>query len=84
MKRRQLVLISLGVLVIVSVGGGVYRLWNDRFWPFATGTEESAFLRTTFGMSPPEVRRSLAKSKATLLSYEEYRRADPSPSIEIF
>jgi hypothetical protein len=35
-------------------------------------------------MSPQEVRRSLAKDGAQLLSYQEYRRTEPSPNIDIF
>jgi hypothetical protein len=35
-------------------------------------------------MSPQEVRRSLSKHGAQLLSYEDYRRTEPSPSIDTF
>src|SRR5438128_1191758 len=84
-KTRRLALILLvALLVLVAAAWGVLRLRNDRLWPFSTGTRDSAFLRTTFGVSPQEVRRALARDNARLLSYEEYRRDEPSPSIEIF
>lgn len=84
MKRRTLILTSLLVLVLVSAGWGVHHLWEARLWLFATGTRDSAFLATTFGMSPQEVRRSLATYSAQLLSYQEYRRSEPSPNIDTF
>jgi hypothetical protein len=76
------VLLSSVFLVLLAVG--LQYEWNERFWPFSTGTEEPAFLSTTFGMSPPEVRRSLAAHHATVLSYEDYKRESNSPLIEVF
>ena len=80
---RRLVRILLALLLLVSAAWSVLRLHQDRFWPFSTGTKNSAFLRTTFGMSPQEARRALAKDNARLVSYEEYRRIESSPSIQI-
>ena len=38
MKKKTLVLIALAALLSISAVGGIYLLWNERFWPFATGT----------------------------------------------
>ena len=84
MKTRSLLLISLTVGALLLVGMGVDRLRSNRLWPFATGTQDSAFLGTTFGMSPQEARRSLSSQKARLLSYEEYRQQETSPTFLLF
>lgn len=82
MKSKKAILISVALLALVFAGWGVYRLWDERLWPFSTGTRDEAFLSTTFGMSPQEVRRAVAKHGAQLLTYEDYRRSEPSPSID--
>ncbi len=82
MKSKKIILISVAVLLISLAAFGVYRTWEERLWPFSTGTSDEAFLGTTFGMSPQEVRRSLAHHGAQLLSYEDYRKTEPEPSIE--
>ena len=84
MKGKKLILVSVAVLTVASASWGVYFLWDARLWPFSTGTRDEAFLGTTFGMSPQEVRRAVAKHGAQLLTYEEYRRSEPSPSIDTF
>jgi hypothetical protein len=84
MKGKKLILVSVAVLTVASAGWGVYFLWDARLWPFATGTRDEAFLGTMFGMSPQEVRRAVAKHGAQLLTYEDYRRSEPSPSIDTF
>ena len=84
MKRKRSVVISLAAFALLSAALGVYRLWDARLWPFASGTADTAFLATTFGMSPQEVRRSLAKDKAQLLTYEQYRTRELEPSIDVF
>jgi hypothetical protein len=82
MTRRTKLVASAALLAVIT--WGVYGLWNDRRWPFATGTNDAAFLSTTFGMSAQEVRRSLVGHHATLLKYDEYRRSGASPMIEVF
>jgi len=77
-------LISVGLLALVFAGWSVYRIWDARLGPFSTGTPHKAFLGTTFGMSPQEVRRSFAIHGAQLLSYEDYRKTESSPSIDTF
>ena len=84
MKGKKLILVSVAVLTVASASWGVYFLWDARLWPFSTGTRDEAFLGTTFGMSPQEVRRAVAKHGAQLLTYEDYRRSEPSPSIDTF
>jgi hypothetical protein len=44
MKKRTLVLIALAALLSISAVVAIYLLWNERFWPFATGARDSAFL----------------------------------------
>lgn len=81
-KRSILALIALFAM---SLGGwGTILLWDARLWPFSTGTHDEAFLDTTFGMSPQEVRRSLARHGAQLLTYGDYKKEAPSPSISQF
>jgi hypothetical protein len=78
MKRRILpavILISVAIVVFSFAGLGVYYIWQERFWPFSTGTRDKLFLDTTFGMSPQEVRRTLAHHGAQLLSREDYSKA---------
>jgi len=84
MKSKKIILISVAVVVFGLAGFGAYHIWEERFWPFSTGTGDEAFLGTTFGMSQQEVRRSLAHHGAQLLSYEDYRKTEPEPSIETF
>jgi hypothetical protein len=84
MKSNEVILISAAVVVFGVAGFGVYRIWAERNWPFSSGTRDEAVLGTTFGMSQQEVRRSLAHHGALLLSYEDYRRTEPSPSIDTF
>jgi hypothetical protein len=76
--------VALILIVIAVIGASVGLLWQQRFWPFSTGTRDTAFLRTTFGMSPAEVRRALKKDGAELLSYDAYRHTDSSPLIKDF
>jgi hypothetical protein len=84
MKWKKLILISVAALLVVFASGSLYLLWDARLWPFCTGTRDEAFLGTTFGMSPQEVRRTVARHGAQLLTYEDYRRSEPSPSIDNF
>ncbi len=84
MKSKKTILLSVTVLVLCLAGFGGYRIWEERLWPFSTGTNDEAFLGTTFGMSQQEVRRSLARHGAQLLSYEDYRKTEPEPSIDTF
>jgi len=71
--------LTLAVLVVtISV------LEENRFWPFATGTSNPAFLGTTFGMSPQEVGRILSKEGTRLLTYEEFKRVDALHQIGVF
>jgi len=72
------------MLVMAFAAWGVYRLWDARLWPFSTGTSDKAFLGTTFGMSPQEVHRAVGKHGAQLLTYDEYKRSEPSPNIDTF
>ncbi len=84
MKSKKTILILAVVLVLGLAGFGVYRIREERHWPFSTGTSDEAFLGTTFGMSQQEVRRSLARHGAQLLSYDDYRKTEPEPSIDTF
>ncbi len=78
-KRAIQILVAL---FLVGLGGlGVYRWHKEHIWPFSTATSGEAFLGTSFGMSPPEVRRALKKYGALLLSYEDYNRIETSPSV---
>src|SRR5687768_12873821 len=81
MKPKKAILF---VTLALLFGYGVYRVWDERLWPFSTGTKDEAFLGTTFGMSQQEVRRSLKHHGAQLLNYEEYRRTEADPAIEKF
>jgi hypothetical protein len=72
------------LLVVVVVAEGYIFLHENRFWPFATGTSNAAFLGTTFGMSPQEVRRALKSEGAQLVSYDEYKRMETTHMINIF
>lgn len=84
MKPKKSVPIFAAVLVLSLAGFGVYCLWAERLWPFSTGTNDEAFLGTTFGMSQQEVRRALASHGAQLLTYEDYRMNELEPSIDTF
>ncbi len=84
MKSKKIILTCVAVATLGLAGWGVYRVWEERFWPFSTGTRDEAFLGTTFGMSQQEVRRALAHQGAQLLSYEDYRKIEPEPSIDTF
>ncbi len=85
--RRRLrgvgLLIALLLAAVVLVNVFVY-LQENRFWPFATGTSNPAFLGTTFGMSPQEVRRTLKKEGTQLLAFDEYKRVEQTPLIDYF
>jgi hypothetical protein len=70
------------LIVLAAIGVGVFLLWQERLWPFSTGTRDTAFLKTTFGMSATEVRRALKNDGAELISYEAYRRTEASPLID--
>jgi hypothetical protein len=74
----------LASVAIIIVALGIQWLRVERFWPFATGGSERAFLGATFGMSPQEVRRAIALDGARLLPYDEYRRTEPLASIEVY
>jgi hypothetical protein len=79
--RKLFLTSALFLFGIIAVAGVVF--WREaRFWPFATGTHEQAFLGTTFKMSPVEVRRTLKRHGGELITYEAYRRAQPDPAIE--
>jgi hypothetical protein len=78
MKRK----ILSTIVVVAATALTLFVLWQQRLWPFSTGTRDIAFLGATFGMSPVEVRRSLKKDGADLLTYEVYRRTEPSPLIK--
>ncbi len=82
MRSKPVILISVALLALVLASWAVYRIWDERLWPLSKGKGEEAFLGTTFGMSPQEVRTAIAKHWAQLLTYEDYRRREPSPSIE--
>jgi len=84
MKWERLVLTLVAALTVMCAGWAAYFLWGARLWLFSTGTQDEAFLGATFGMSPQEVRRAVAKHGAQLLTYEDYRRSEPSPSIDKF
>lgn len=51
-------------------------LFFYRFWPFATGSNASAFLGTTFEMSLPEVQRVLKKNGVQLVDYTKFSSID--------
>lgn len=72
------------LLAAVVITACVAYLHEERFWPFATGTKSRAFLGTTFGMSPQEVRRTLLKEGTQLLPFEEYKRVEQTPLIDYF
>ncbi|MBP7050418.1 MAG: hypothetical protein KBE65_05340 [Phycisphaerae bacterium] len=84
MKSKKATLIFGLLAIFCLASAGAYWAWEERFWPFCTGRKDEAFLDTTFGMSPQEVRRSLAHHGAQLLSYAEYRKTEPEPSIDTF
>jgi len=84
MKSTRYALISVALLALGFTASAIYWLWNARQWPFSTGTADVAFLGTTFGMSPQEVGRAIAKHGAQLLPYENYRTSERSPSIDTF
>jgi hypothetical protein len=84
MKLKKVISIFVPLAVLCLASAGAYWAWEERLWPFSTGTKAEAFLGTTFGMSPQEVRRSLAHHGARLLSYEEYRKTEHEPSIDAF
>src|SRR5258707_3014436 len=71
--------LTLAVLVVA-----ITTLKEERFWPFATGTSNPAFLGTTFGMSPQEAKRALDKEGAVLATYQEYRRLDGTHETNLF
>jgi len=72
------------LIVLAAIGIGVFLLWQERFWPFSTGTRDTAFLHTTFGMSPVEARRALKSDGAELVSYDAYRTIERFPLIDDF
>jgi hypothetical protein len=81
MKGTRPIQVSFAVLTIAFVSWVLHCLWDARLWPFSTGTRDEAFLGATFGMSAQEVSRAVAKHGAQLLAYADYRRSEPSPSI---
>jgi len=91
-KQRQ-VLTTLGlrkfaavVTTIVIVAGavwGIFKLQGDRRWPFSTGTRDIAFLGTTFGMSPQEVRRTLGGFRLPLMTSAEYKSSGSATRLLI-
>lgn len=91
MRKARIFLVALtAVLAVGGAAWGIYEWRESRRWPFATGTNDPAFLSTTFGMSPPEARRALARVGARLLTEAEFRdaerglRANDFDSLTIF
>lgn len=81
-KSKKVVLISVALSASAFAGWGIFYVWDARLGPFSTGTPDEAFLGTTFGMSPQEVRRAVSRHGAQLLTYEDDRKSEPSPSID--
>ena len=83
--NRRPLWISLSVAALLVIGtAGAYLLFQSRIWPFSTGSNNQAFLGTTFSMSIPEVRRTLTQQGAKLLTYDDYKKASTSQLIDIF
>ncbi len=72
----------VGIVLIACIVGIVWVV--TRLWPSSTGGDNTGFLDTRFGMSSLDVGNVLQKHGAELMSYDEYRRSDPSPSINNF
>jgi len=84
-RRVRVVGLLMALLLLVVVFGNVFiYLQENRFWPFSTGTSSPAFLDTTFGMSSQEARRTLQKHGAQLLPFDEYKRVEQTPLIDLF
>lgn len=71
--RVGLAALAIGILSILT--------WS---WLFSTTPRDVAFLGTRFGMSSSDVRKAVEQHGARLLSYEDYRSSEASPSIEVF
>ena len=91
MRKIKVVLVAaVGLLAVAGAAWGIYEWRESRRWPFATGTTDPAFLSTTFGMSPPEARRALARVGARLLTEGAFRdterglRANDYDALTIF
>jgi hypothetical protein len=66
------------IVIVAAALWGVSELRSGRRWPFSTGTRDVAFLSTTFGMSPQEVRRTLAGFGVPLMTRDEYKSIEPT------
>jgi hypothetical protein len=73
MRLRKVIRAAALLVGIAVVGFAISFLYNEHYWPFSCGSNDEAFLGTTFGMSRPEVARTLKKHNAQLVSYSEYR-----------
>lgn len=71
---RKLLFASVAIIVVVAVAWTTLAVRASRRWPFSTGTQDAAFLGTTFGMSPQEVGRALANADVRLVTGDEYVR----------
>jgi hypothetical protein len=80
----RLVRIAAMLLLIAAIAAFVYYWTQSHRWPFSTGSRDQAFLGTTFGMSQPEVERTLAKHGARLVSYSEYERISSDHLVSRF
>jgi hypothetical protein len=62
------------VLVISTI---FMLLYVYHYFPFSCATGDYAFLGTSFGMSVPEVKRSLQKHSAILTDFETFKATEP-------
>lgn len=69
---RKIAATTMATAIVTGAVWGIAELRAERRWPFSTGTHDVAFIGTTFGMSPQEVRRTLAALRVPLMTRDEY------------
>src|ERR1700731_2988769 len=84
MTLRKIIRVAAAIRMLTAAAIGTLYWYHEHFWPFFLGSADEAFLGTTFGMSLPEVQRTLRKHNTKLVSFDEYSRLANPPLIERF
>ncbi len=81
-KAKTVFRAILALVIAIALVVAVLAYRQLHYWPFATGSNDFAFLGTTFGMSRQEAERALRRHGAKLMDYHNYKAAQRDPALQ--